>query len=324
MATKVKLKIAVAEHPHTSAIRSGAIAIEGVDAQIVTVQPQIGAFRRMVRDVEFDVCEIAPTTYIIARAYGRPFKALPIFVVRRFHHSGLLVRPDAGITHPKDLEGKKAGVRAYSVTTGVWTRQVLIDEFGVDNDKINWFVDDEEHVQQMQLPANVSHVAAGDSLAAMMERGDIVAGFDGAAGIGRTGAPTGGWKEVEANYPDLFPNAEELEAEYYRRTEVYPMHGTVVVKDSVLTEHPWIARSLNDAFTQAKDDWVAKLNAGTAEGAGAKKYGGLRKIVGSDPLPYGIDANRATILALEKTAFDQRLTPKRMSIDDLFVDPSKL
>lgn len=324
MTAKVPLKIAVAEHPHTSAIRSGAIEIEGVDAEIVTVKPQIGAFRRMVRDVEFDVCEIAPTTYIIARAYGRPFKALPIFVVRRFHHSGLLVRPDAGITHPKDLEGKRAGVRAYSVTTGVWTRQVLIDEFGVDNDKINWFVDDEEHVQQMKLPANVSHVAAGDSLADMMARGDIVAGFAAAAGIGRTGAPTGGWQEVEADYPDLFPNAEELEADYYRRTGVYPMHGTIVVRDSVLEEHPWIARSINDAFTRAKDDWVAKLQAGTAEGDNAKKYAALAKIVGDDPLPYGIEANRPTIEALEKTAWDQRLTPKRMTMDDLFVDPTKI
>jgi 4,5-dihydroxyphthalate decarboxylase len=318
------LKIAVAEHPHTSAIRDGSIPIEGVDAEIVTVKPQIGAFRRMVRDLEFDVCEIAPTTYIIARAYGKKFKALPIFVVRRFHHSGLLVRPDAGITTPKDLEGRKAGVRAYSVTTGVWTRQVLIDEYGVDNSKINWFVDDEEHVQELQLPANVSHVAAGDSLADMMARGDIVAGFDAAAGIGRTGAPTGGWQEVEANYPDLFPNAEELEADYYARTKVYPMHGTIVVKDSVLDEHPWVARSIYDAFTKAKDEWVAKLNSGEATGAGADKYRKLQQIVGPDPLPYGIEANRATIEALEKTAFDQGLTPRRMSMDELFVDPEQV
>lgn len=322
--SKVHLKIAVAEHPHTSAIRDGSIPIEGVDAEIVTVKPQIGAFRRMVRDLEFDVCEIAPTTYIIARAYGKKFKALPIFVVRRFHHAGLLVRPDAGITSPKDLEGKKAGVRAYSVTTGVWTRQVLIDEYGVDNSKINWFVDDEEHVQELKLPANVSHVAAGDSLADMMARGDIVAGFDAAAGIGRTGAPTGGWQEVEANYPDLFPNAEELEADYYARTKVYPMHGTIVVKDSVLEEHPWVARSIYDAFTKAKDAWVAKLNSGEATGAGADKYRRLQKIVGADPLPYGIEANRATIEALEKTAFDQGLTPRRMSMDELFVDPEQV
>lgn len=324
MAAPVKLKIAVAEHPHTSAIRSGAIPIEGVDAEIITVKPQIGAFRRMVRDVEFDVCELAPTTYIIARAYGAPFVALPIFVVRRFHHAGLLVRPDAGIREPKDLEGKKVGVRAYSVTTGVWTRQVLIDEYGVDNSKITWVVDDEEHVTQLRLPPNVIHAPEGSSLAEMMAAGELSAGFDAAAGIGRTGAPTGGWQEVEANYPDLFPDAEALEADYYRRTGVYPMHGTIVVKDAVLAEHPWIAKSLFDAFSQAKDEWVAKLQAGKATGPNAEKYTALSRIVGPDPLPYGIEENRATIEALEKTAFDQGLTPRRLSMNELFVDPRKL
>jgi 4,5-dihydroxyphthalate decarboxylase len=322
--SKLPLKIAIStEHPHTAAIRSGEIEIEGVEPEFIVTKPQIGAFRRMVRDLAFDVCEIAPTTYIIARAYGKPFKALPIFVVRRFHHSGLLVRPDANIQSPKDLEGKQCGVRAYSVTTGVWTRQVLIDEFGVDNNKITWWVDDEEHVQELSLPANVKHVPAGDSLADMMARGDIIAGFDGAAGIGRTGAPTGGWQEVETNYPDLFPNAEELEAEYYARTKVYPMHGTIVVKDSVLEQHPWVAKSLNDAFTKAKDDWIAKMHSGEDSSKTALKYKALTSIVGHDPLPYGIEENRATIEALEKTAFDQGLIPNRMTMEELFVDPLK-
>src|ERR1700761_3874762 len=221
---RVPLKIAIADYPHTRAIRDGSIPIEGVDAEFVTVKPQIGAFRRMVRDVEFDVCELAPTTYMIARAYGAPFVGLPIFVVRRFHHGGLLVRPDAGIKTPKDLEGKKVGVRAYSVTTGVWTRQVLIDEFGLDSSKVTWVVDDEEHVTQLKLPPNVVRAPEGTSLADMMANGELVAGFHGNAGIGRTGDPTGGWKEVEADYPDLFPDAEELEAESYRKTGVYPLH----------------------------------------------------------------------------------------------------
>lgn len=321
MADKVKLKIAVAEHPHTSAIRSGAIPIEGVDAEIITVKPQIGAFRRMVRDVEFDVCEIAPTTYIIARAYGAPFVALPIFVVRRFHHGGLLVRPDVGIRTAKDLEGKKVGVRAYSVTTGVWLRQALMDDCGLDTSKVTWVVDDEEHVQQLKLPENVIH--ATRPLADMMADGELVAGVEGAAGIGRTGNPTGGWQEVEADYPDLLPNAAELEADYFRRTGVYPMHGTIVVKDSVLAEHPWVARSIYNAFRQAKDEWLAKVNAEGPQNATDKKYVKLMEIVGPDPLPYGIEENRATIEALERTAFEQGLTPRRMSMDELFVDPTR-
>jgi 4,5-dihydroxyphthalate decarboxylase len=321
---KVHLTIAVAEYPHTSAIRNGSIPIEGVDAEIITVKPQIGAFRRMVRNVEFDVCELAPTTYIIARAYGAPFVALPIFVLRRFHHSGLLVRPDSGIKVPKDLEGRKVGVRAYSVTTGVWTRAVLINEFGLDSSKVTWVVDDEEHVTQMKLPSNVIHTAEGDSLADMMARGDLAAGFHGNAGVGRSGSPTGGWKEVEAHYPDLFPNAAELEAEWFHRTGIYPMHGTIVVKDSVLAEHPWVAKSLFDAFSQAKNEWLAKLDPATATDPSDKKYIELQKIVGHDPLPYGMQANLPTIQALEETAFKQELTPRRMSLEELFVDPEKL
>lgn len=319
MATNVKLKIAIADHPHTIAIKNGAIPIEGVDAEFVTVKPQIGAFRRMVRDVEFDVCELAPTTYIIARAYGAPFVALPIFVVRRFHHGGLLVRPDANIKHPKDLEGKKVGVRAYSVTTGVWNRQVLIDEFGLDAAKVTWVVDDEEHVTQLKLPSNVIHAAADTSLAEMMAKGELVAGNEGAAGIGRTGAPTGGWQEVEADYPDLLPNAAEIEKEYYARTGVYPMHGTIVVKDAVLAEHPWIAKSIYKAFDQAKKEWLAKLDAGEITD---KKYQALQEIVGHDPLPYGIQENLKTIETLEATAFKQGLTPRRMALHELFVDPN--
>ena len=321
MTSKVHLKIAIAEHPHTAAIRDGSIPIEGVDAEFITVHPQIGAFRRMVRDVEFDVCELAPTTYIIARAYGAPFVALPIFVVRRFHHAGLLVRPDAGIKTPKDLEGKKVGVRAYSVTTGAWTRQVLMDEFGLDSSKVTWVVDDEEHVTQLKLPPNVIHAPEGTSLAEMMEKGELVGGFGANAGIGRTGAPTGGWTEVEADYPDLFPNAAELEAEYYARTGVYPMHGTIVVKDSVLAEHPWVAKSIYDAFDRAKQEWLARLDAGELTDKKNAKYLELRKIVGHDPLPYGIEENRKTIEALEATAFKQGLTPRRMSMSELFVDP---
>lgn len=323
LANPIKLDIAVANYPHTAALLTGEIPIDGVAPNFIQVIPQIGAFRRMVRQVEFDVCEIAPTTYIIARAYGAPFIALPIFVMRRFHHSGLLVRPDSGIRQPKDLEGKKVGVRAYSVTTGVWTRGILIDEYGLDSAKVTWVVDDEEHVPQLKLPPNVVHAPEGRSLAAMMAAGELSAGFAANAGIGRAGSPTGGWKEVEANYPELFPDAEERETAWFKKTAIYPMHGTIVVKDAVLKAHPWVARSLYDAFSKAKALWLAKLRSGVADGASDKKYRLLAKIVGEDPLPFGMKENQATIEALEDTAFKQKLTPRRMAIDEIFVDPEK-
>ena len=323
LAENLKLDISIAEYPHTAAILKGEIPIEGVAPNFLKVVPQIAAFRRMVRQVEFDVCEIAPTTYTIARAYGAPFVALPIFVMRRFHHGGLLVRPDAGITQPKDLEGRKVGVRAYSVTTGVWTRGILIDEFGLDSSKVTWVVDDEEHVTQLKLPPNVVHAPEGRSLADMMADGELAAGFDANAGIGRSGSPTGAWKQVEANYPDLFPDAEKLEAAWFKKTGIYPMHGTIVVRDAILKDHPWVARSLFDAFSKAKNAWLAKLRSGEATSAGDKKYLKLANTVGDDPLPYGMKANLPTIMALEDTAFKQGLTPRRMAIADLFVDPEK-
>src|SRR5262249_55637516 len=151
-----------------------------------------------------------------------------------------------------------------------------------------------------------------------MANGDIAAGFQGNGGVGRTGSPTGGWKTADADYPDLIPNAKPLEADWYRRTGIYPMHGTIVVKRSVLDEHPWVARSLFDAFRAAKRDWLATLDAGTSEDPADRTYRSLQTIVGSDPLPYGIAPNLATIEALEQTAFRQGLTPRRMSIDELF------
>src|SRR4051812_24015758 len=260
MTAKVPLKIAVATAGHTAAVKDGTIPIEGVEAHFVDVVPIIAAFRRMVRDVEFDVCELAPTTYLIARALGAPFIALPIFVMRRFHHGGFIVRPDAGIRQPKDLEGKQVGVRAYSVTTGVWTRGIFVNEYGLDSSKVTWVVDDEEHVTTLKLPPNVVHAPEGKSLAGMMAAGAIQAGFTGPAGIGRAGPPTGDWEQGGQTpaqvYPELIPDVAATEAAWFKRTGIYPIHGTIVVKTDVLAEHPWVARSLFDAFVTAKQPYI--------------------------------------------------------------------
>lgn len=218
----------------------------------------------------------------------------------------------------------KVGVRAYSVTTGVWTRCILIDEYGLDPSKVTWVVDDEEHVMQLKLPPNVVHAPEGRSLADMMAAGELAGGFDANAGIGRSGSPTGGWKEIKADYPELFSNAAELEAAWYRKTGIYPMHGTIVVKDSVLKAHPWVSRSLYKAFSLAKTRWLAKLHSGEANAVSDKKYRQLAKIVGDDPLPFGMKLNLPTIKALEDTAFKQQLTPRRMTMDEIFIDPEQV
>jgi 4,5-dihydroxyphthalate decarboxylase len=278
----------------------------------------------MVRDVEFDVCELAPTTYLIARTLGAPFIALPIFVMRRFHHGGFVVRPDAGIKAPKDLEGKRVGVRAYSVTTGVWTRGIFVNEYGLDASKVTWVVDDEEHVTSLKLPDNVIHAPPGQSLAGMMASGELQAGFTGPAGIGRAGAPTANWEQggqtPAQNYPELIENSAQAEADWYRRTGIYPIHGTIVVKEDVLKKNPQIGRALYDAFTEARNSYVERLKRGEGDTDNDRRYRGLMPLLG-DPLPYGMKANRASIEALMTYALQQKLIPRRMPLDQAFFDP---
>jgi 4,5-dihydroxyphthalate decarboxylase len=322
-----RLKIAIATYGHTKALKSGEVRLKGIDPDFVEVVPIIGAFRRMVRDVEFDVCEMAPTTYMIARALGAPFIALPIFIMRRFHHGGFVVRPDAGIKVPKDLEGKKVGVRAYSVTTGVWTRGIFANEYDMGSSKVTWVVDDEEHVTTLKLPPNVVHAPDGKSLARMMASGELQAGFTGPAGIGRAGPPTGAWEQggqkPAENYPELIPNVAQTEADWFKRTGIYPIHGLITVKTEVLAKHPHVARSLYDAFVEAKKPYIAHLKGTEGDSADERKYRGLMPLVG-DPLPYGLKANMPSIEAMLTYGLQQKLIPKRMPLEEVFVDPEQV
>jgi 4,5-dihydroxyphthalate decarboxylase len=321
--SKVALRIAIATSGHTVALKERRIAIAGVEPQFVEVVPIIAAFRRMVRDLEFDVCELAPTTYLIARARGAPYIALPIFVMRRFHHGGFVVRPDSAIRTPKDLEGRKVGVRAYSVTTGVWTRGIFVNEYGLDSSKVTWVVDDEEHVTTLKLPPNVIHAPEGKSLAAMMASGELQAGFSGPAGIGRAGPPTSGWERSQTpaqSYTELIPQAAEAEADWFRRTGIYPIHGTIVVKTEVLERHPEVGRALFRAFSEAKKPYLERLARGEGHAPEDERYRTLAPLVG-DPLPYGMKANRASIEALITYALQQQLIPSRPKLDEVFFDP---
>jgi len=309
---------------NTAALKSGEVPVRGAPLSFVEVEPQILAFRRMVRNLAYDICELAPTTYIIAKAYGAPFTAIPIFFERRFHHAGLLVRDDAGIREPKDLEGKKVGVRAYSVTTGVWTRGIVVNEFGLDSSKVTWVVDDEEHVTQFKLPPNVEHVPDGKSLASMMASGEIQAGFAANAGIGREGPPKAGWQAKERkeanNYRELFSDPDSLGAEWFRRTGIYPMHSTLVVKDEILRANPWLAKTLFEAFQESKQRYLERLHDGSADSATERRHLKQMKVVGDDPLPYGLEVNRRSIETLILYAFQQGLIPRMLSTDELFIN----
>src|SRR5262249_34093474 len=148
------LKTAIATYPHTKSLKDGTGSVPGAQFEHVEVSPIIGAFRRMCRTLEFDVCEMAITTYLTAQPHDKPFTALPDFAMRQFQHSAISYHIKAGVQSPTDLEGKRVGVRAYTVATGVWAKGILATEYGVDLDKITWVVVDEEHVQEYRKPAN--------------------------------------------------------------------------------------------------------------------------------------------------------------------------
>lgn len=331
MAETRKFTISLRTNGYTQSLKDGTIKIPGIEFDFIDIKPQVAAFRRMVRSQEFDICELASTTYLVSKAYGRPYKALPTFFNRRFHHHGILIHKDSDIKHPKDLEGRKFGVRAYSVTTGVWTRGVLQNEYGVDIDKVTWVVDDEEHVQELPLPKNVIRVPEGKSLAGMMAAREIDAGMTGNAGLGRVGAPKDGWNSAEVpsldNYKELIPDAEPIEEEWFRRTGILPCHPTIVIRDDVAAANPDLPRKLFDALVASKNIYLERLRRGEVHDKTDRNFVKLMKVVGEDPLPYGLEANRPAITTLLQYAVQQKLIPSPLNIDDVFyafdVEPTK-
>jgi len=298
------LKTAIATYPHTKALKDGTVAVPGVEFEHVEISPIINAFRRMCRTLDFDFCEMAITTYLTAKAHAKPFTALPIFVLRQFCHSAMAYNVKAGVQSPKDLEGKKVGVRAYTVTTGVWARGILATEYGVDLDKITWVIVDEEHVQEYRKPANVIE-RPGANLGKMVADGEIAA----AIGIGKVDSP---------DIKPLIPDAAAAEAAWYRKTGIYPINHMVVIKDTVLQADPSLAPRLFAGFQAAKAKFLEQLSAGVELPAEAQALANRRKLVGDDPFPNGVALNRKALEAIVRFAHEQKILPHAVKPEEMF------
>jgi 4,5-dihydroxyphthalate decarboxylase len=301
------LTTAIGNYPHTAALKDGTVKPPGLDFHFVEVSPIIAAFRRMVRGLEFDVCEMALSTYLAAREYDKPFTAIPVFLVRGFHHEALAYNTRSGIRAPKDLEGKRVGVRAYTVTTGVWARAILASEYGVDLDRVTWVVFDEEHVQEYQPPANVVPAPAGARMPAMLADGEL----DAAIGAGAVDSP---------NVKPLFPDAEAAAVAWYQKTGIYPINHTLVIKDTLLRNDPGLARTLYQAFVAAKEQVMQRLLSGAPLNDDEAALASRRQVVGDDPLPYGLPPNRAVLQVLARHAYDQHIVSREIDPETLFVD----
>lgn len=307
-----KLKSVFQTFGHTQALKDGTVRPKTFVFDFEEVSPIIAAFRRMVRDNEFDIVEMAITTYFCAKSYGKPFTALPIFLVRAFHHGAILVNTKAGVHTPKDLEGRKVGVnRGYTVTTGVWARGILQHDYGVDLEKIAWILSGDEHVLEYKAPANVTPIEKGKKMEDMLISGEL------AAAIG-----------VAVDHPDvkpLIPNAAEVGFEALRSRGHYPINHTLVVKDELLAARPDLARDIFEAFVQSKRLYLERLqkNGIAAPTKTDRLYKKIMDVTGKDPLPYGLSSNRAMIETLIQYASEQGILARPTNVEDLFASGAR-
>lgn len=303
----VSLRTVTRTQGSTQALKDGTVTPARFAFEFEEVPVLVQAFRRMVRALEFDVSEMAFTTYLCAKAHGKPFTALPVFLVRGFHHGAIVRGRAAGARDPKSLEGRRVGVsRGYTVTTGVWARGILQDEHDVDLSRVTWVLSGDEHVAEYRPPANVVPMEPGRDLAELVATGEL------AAGIG-----------VGADHPGvvpLIPGAAEAGFEALRRRGLYPINHLVVVRDDLLDAHPGLAPDVFRAFAEAKNRYVERLR-NDEIGAPAPAdlmYKRVMDITGADPLPYGIAPNRAMIEQLIDHAVRQQILKRPFPVEALF------
>jgi 4,5-dihydroxyphthalate decarboxylase len=300
------LTTALGNYGLTKPLKDGAVSPGRFKPHYVEIKEIVPAMRRMCRGLEFDICEMAFTTYLCARAAGKPFTAIPVFVTRNFHHWAISINARSGIKEPKDLEGRVVGVnRGYTVTTGLWARGMLQSEYGVDLDKITFVPTDDEHVSEFVAPKNVDYARfRGRALGELLMNGEIDAAI-------------GEMKADSSDIRQLIPDARNAAFDYFRRTGVYPINHGLVVKNDLLKQHPWLVDDLTRAFDAAKAIYLKNLQASSGLSSWDKAAAENAAVVG-DPFPFGIDANRKALETMTKFALDQRMVPRRFTVDELF------
>lgn len=290
------LTTVISDNPFCEPLKDGTVKIPGVELEQVSVTPIIQAFRRMTRRLEFAICEIAVVTFYAARQYGVPLTGVPIFPLARFQHSGIVLNENVART-PKDIEGKKIGVRAYTVTPGVWARAFLKQEHGVDLDSIHYVLGDDEHViqynQDPDIPRNLEYRLGAD-LQKLLAAGELACGLQ---------VPPGDYPHLKPLYPD--ERAAGIAA-FERMGGVYPLTHMICVRNDVLAELPWLPAALMEAFRASKEAHAKKTGAPAPEHA----Y--------DDPMPIGLEANRRALELLMQLSVEQHIMRRALEIDEIF------
>jgi 4,5-dihydroxyphthalate decarboxylase len=282
------LRTVLGTYPHTAPLKRGEITSPGVALAFADVKPTHKAFKPMVRELAFDVCEIAIVTYLQAKAHGKPLVLLPAVMLGRFQHHCLVHNADRGSLPPAQLAGRRVGVRAYSQTTGVWLRGILQNDYGVDIDRAHWVTFEDAHVAEYHDPPGVERAAAEKDLTAMLLAGELDAAIYGAE------LPDD--PRIQSVIPD--PNAAAQA--WYRRHSCAPINHMVVVTKALATCRPEVIREVYDLLLRAKQ---ATPVAGDV-----------------DLTPFGVEANRPALELIVAYALEQGLIPRRLTVDEVFED----
>ena len=278
-----RLGTLLGDYPVTSALKKGEILSPHVGLDFADVKPPSAGFKRVVRDLEFDVAELAIVTFLMARAYGKPLVLLPAVVVARFQHSLIVYNAARGHLAPDDLAGRRVGVRSYSVTTGAWVRSILAEDYGLDPSRVTWVTFEEAHVAEFRDPPNVVRAPEGKRILDMLLAGEI-----DAAVVGDGMAP-------DPRIRPLIPDPAAAAAAWRKEHGALQINHMVVVKESLSKSDPRAVRE------------VYRMLLESSRAAGSPEMN-----------PFGLEANRRNLEAAIDCVYGQRLIPRRYAVDELF------
>ena len=317
----LKLTLACWDYDRTRPLIDGRVKAEGIDLDFKIMRPR-QAFQRMLDGKEFEASELSLASYVTLKGRGEcPFVAIPVALSKIFRHSCIYVRDGAGIATPQDLKGKRVGTSQWSSTGLVFMRGMLQHDYGVTAADLHWFMGGlnsfvEPPLIPLNLPPSIrlDFLRDGQTLENMFEAGELDALLSlYIPKLFLAGSP---------RIARLFPNFKDVEQDYYRRTRIFPIMHTVVVREDVYKAHPWVAKSLYKAFCEAKEIAVGGLYDTDALRVALPflidHVEETWRVFGKDFWAYGLEPNRATYAAIGRFVHEQGLSPRMVSPDELF------
>ena len=323
--SRLRLTLACWDYDRTRALRDASVQPEGIELDYLSL-PVEQSFSRMLKSAEFDVSEMSLSAAVSSLGELAPrFVAIPVFPSRVFRHSSIYVSAAAGtgegIRSPADLKGLRVGVPHYPMTAAVWIRGLMADEYGLQQGDVDYVVGGLDSPTPMDLPppppnlpVRIERAPPGESLASMLARGEL-AGLYTARIPGNFG--------TNAGVRRLFRDYRRIEQDHLRRTRIFPIMHTVVIRRDIHERHPWVARSLYDAFDAAKRKSQHELYDTDALRVMlpwlTDEIESMREVLGADWWPYGLQANRQVIDTFLRYHHEQGLSARRHEAADLFV-----